>query len=347
MSPDPHLKNRLTGQRSRRLGRGLSSLLANTKGAEHESGAQGAHGAKAMADSRYEHDGGEAVLVGRPGSLDVGPLEIAVDAIDPNPYQPRHEFDDAAFEELTESVRLHGVLQPLLVTRLPGTEQGRFTLVAGERRLRAAQNAGMETVPCAVRTAGRQQLLEWALIENVQRSDLGPLERATAYRDYMDRFSATQEQLAERLNQPRSTIANHLRLLDLCDDTQELLRTGALSFGHAKVLAGLAGNRRRQNQLAKMVDSRGMSVRQLEELIAAGQSGWGTDVETAEKKPTSEANGKSRHVLDVERQLSQAVGAKVSIRPSKRKNRGRIVIEYCSLDDFDRISEALGARIES
>ena len=271
-----------------------------------------------------------------------GPARISVDAIEANPYQPRRSFDDGELAELAQSIRVQGVLQPLLVVE---QQEGAYVLVAGERRLRAARLAGLTDVPCVVRTATREQMLQWALIENIQRSDLNVVDRAMAYRDYIDRFAATQQQLAEMLGIPRSTIANHLRLLDLGDPVQSLLADGSLSFGHGKVLAALAGRVNEQTRLARRVIAVGLSVRHLEQLVAAAINGDGSDV--ALDTPTSTKPTKSEYVQDVERQLSRSIGTKVSIRQGRSKKRGRVVVEYYSLDDFDRIVEALGGRIES
>jgi ParB family chromosome partitioning protein len=243
---------------------------------------------------------------------------------------------------LSDSIRTHGVLQPVLVAELPAGDDGagRYRLIAGERRLRAAELAGVAELPCIVRAEQGAGLLEVALIENIQRSDLNPIERANAFREMMDSFSLTQDQVAQRLGLPRPTVANHLRLLDLCDDVQKLLVDGSLSFGHGKVLAALAGDAARQVKLAKAVAARGLSVRQLEELVKAG----------TEAKPDKEGQtqiNKSPYLSDVERQLSERVGTRVTIRPGRAKHSGRIVLEYYTLADFDRLVEALGGKLES
>ena len=187
-------------------------------------------------------------------------------------------------------------------------------------------------------------MLEWALVENLQRSDLNAMERATAYRDYIDRFSLTQAQAAERLGQPRTTVANHLRLLDLCGEVQDLIRSGKLTFGHGKVLGALIGRPEPQQALAKRIIQEGLSVRQLEDLIAQ------TPQPGAKAGKPAKANddpAKSAYIRDVEEQLTHAVGTRVSIRPKKSKNAGRIVIDYYSLEDFDRITASLGVELES
>ncbi len=336
MSSEPKWKTSPPPARTRRLGRGLASLMANTRESLDPIAPPASAEPVAASVGRYE-----PVAPSAPAAP-AGPARISVDAIEANPYQPRRSFDDGELAELAQSIRVQGVLQPLLVVE---QQEGAYVLVAGERRLRAARLAGLTDVPCVVRTATREQMLQWALIENIQRSDLNVVDRAMAYRDYIDRFAATQQQLAEMLGIPRSTIANHLRLLDLGDPVQSLLADGSLSFGHGKVLAALAGRVAEQTQLAKRVIAVGLSVRHLEQLVAAAINGDGSTVDL--DTSTSAKATKSEYVQDVERQLSRSIGTKVSIRQGRSKKRGRVVVEYYSLDDFDRIVEALGGRIES
>jgi len=270
------------------------------------------------------------------------PEEIPIDQIASNPYQPRREFDSEQLAELAASIAEQGILQPLLIAPKGDNPVDRpYVLIAGERRLRAAAATGLDTVPCIVRDADAQQLLEWALIENIQRADLNPIDRARAYRDYIDRFSLTQSDAAKRLGQPRATIANYLRILDLSDDVQQLLLVGRLSFGHAKVLAALAGRPDRQLALAGKVAARNLSVRQLESLVAAEQEPHG-DAPRPRRRAT-----KPPYILDLEQQLSRAVGTRVTIHAGRAKQTGAITIEFYSLDDFDRIVRALGVEVES
>ena len=263
--------------------------------------------------------------------------DVPVDAIGPNPYQPRRQFKPDELAELTDSITRQGVLQPLIVA--PATEadaERPFLLVAGERRLRAARAAGLQAVPCVVRDATRQQLLEWALVENIQRADLNPIERAEACRHYMDRFDMTQALVAQALGQPRATIANYLRLLDLCEEVRGFLVAGSLTFGHGKVLAGLGAAPGRQVALAREAVQKALSVRQLEGLIA-------TQAAQAESPArTGGPRAKPPYIADLEERLTQVVGTRVTIQPSRARNTGRVVIEYYSLDDFDRITGALG-----
>ena len=317
-----------------RLGRGLSSLIRNSA----QSPARGEY-EPSSPEGPSEYAGQPDVAAQARSSADRAVIPVA--HIEMNPYQPRRDFDEAALARLAESIRRYGLLQPVVVTELADGPGGRrYRLIAGERRLRAAVMAGVREIPCIVRRASRQEMLELALVENIHRADLNPIERAEGYRDLMDRFSLSQEQLAERLGQPRSTIANHLRLLELCSDVQALVRSGALSLGHAKVLAGLAGKEQVQRALARRVVREGLSVRALEQAVAGLEGRSAGEGEAAGPR-------RAAYILELERQISEALGTKVAVRPGRGKHVGRIVIHYYSLDDFDRIVEALGVEIDS
>jgi ParB family chromosome partitioning protein len=310
-----------------RLGRGLSSLIVNS--------------ATTPDDGQYAADDA-APAAARPATPAEQPREIQLDQIAPNPYQPRQQFSDEHIAELAQSIRAQGVLQPLLVAPLAEPDGDRaFAVVAGERRLRAARKAELETVPCVVRQATPEQMLEWAMIENIQREDLNPVEQARAYRDYMDRFGLTQAHVAERLGQPRATVANYLRLLDLSDAVQQLLLADELTFGHAKVLAGLAGQPAKQLALAKKTARNSLSVRQLEGLIAS------TRPDAPPARTGRSKADKPAYIRDLQDQLTRHVGTKVTITPGRAKDTGRLIIDYYSLDDFDRIVSSLGANIDS
>jgi ParB family chromosome partitioning protein len=312
-----------------RLGRGLSSLIGKTTFVSD--------------DKEYRHVTGLApVAEAKPMDSVAGPQEIRIDEISPNPYQPRREFAAEELGDLAQSITQQGILQPLIVTTnvQPGAPS-RFTLIAGERRLRAAKLVGLSTVPCVVRQATGQQMLEWALIENIQRSDLNPVERAMAYRDYVDRFNLTVAQAAERLGQPRTTVSNYLRILELQSEIQQMIGGGRLSFGHAKVIAGIVGNTELQLELAIRVQKEDLSVRQLEGLVSVNQAPGqaATAAKTARAKPP--------YVVDLQEQLTQAVGTRVTIVQGRSKHAGRIVVDYYSLDDFDRIAGCLGLKAQS
>ena len=319
-----------------RLGRGLSSLIGNTIDL-HDTGGQ-----------EYQHVTGlppisqGASEKPAPAPRDAQAAEIPIDQIAPNPYQPRESFSVAELAELTESIRQQGILQPLVLAPAGDREDKPYVLVAGERRLRAARQAGLTSVPAIVRKATKQQMLEWALVENIQRSDLNPIERARAYYEYIRRFDLTQAEAAQRLGQPRATIANYLRMLDLHGDIQRMLVDGRLTFGHAKALASLAGMSDKQLAMAKQAVAKRWSVRQLEAHVAESLAENKAD----EAISARGKRAKAPYIRDLEDRLSQAVGTRVSIRPGRAKNTGKLVIDYYSLDDFERITTALGLRQE-
>jgi ParB family chromosome partitioning protein len=308
-----------------RLGRGLSSLIHTTTAVDDPPPAE------YRTASPSDHDRGD----GEYGK----PLEIAVEAVAPNPHQPRRTFAPEALAELTASIRQQGVLQPVLVVRAAADDgQAKYTLIAGERRLRAAKEAGLTTIPCVIREASDQQMLEWSLIENIQRSDLNAIERAQAYRHYMDSFGLTAAEVADRMGESRPNVTNYLRVLDLCDDVQAMLLDGRLSFGHARALAALAGQAELQQKLALRIVDEGLSVRQTEQITAAARDAQAP----AGAKARKAAGAKPPYVLDLESQLTRAIGTRVLINPGQARNTGRIMIDYYSLDDFDRISAMLG-----
>ena len=257
------------------------------------------------------------------------PAEIPVDRIRRNPYQPRTHFDAAELERLAESIRDHGVIQPILVTE---TLDG-YQLVAGERRVRAAEMAGLERIPAVVRQIAARDQLELALVENLQREDLDPIEQAHAYRQLIDEFGFTQEALAARVSKARSTVANTLRLLDLELEIQAAVADGRIAEGHARAIGALdaAG----QRQLLEVVVARDLSVRQAEELARRLRDRSEAGIRTAD--PPDPAG--DPELGRVEEDLRQALGTKVSLTRSRRG--GRIVIEYYSDEELGRLYERL------
>jgi ParB family chromosome partitioning protein len=253
-------------------------------------------------------------------------VEVALARIAPNPYQPRHRIDDAVLEELAASIREHGVLQPVLVTE---TLDG-YQLVAGERRVRAARLVGLERIPALVRQLADRAQLEVALVENVQRADLDPIDEALAYRQLIEEFGLTQEHVAERVGKARATVANTLRLLDLHADVQAAIADGRLSEGHGRALGGLPVDG--QVHVVGTVIGQGLSVRQTEELVRR----------LREPRPVREAARPNRLDADLERvetDLRERLGTKVSL--SRSRNGGRIVIEYYSDEELARLYERL------
>ncbi len=260
---------------------------------------------------------------------------VPIDQIRPNPSQPRSPFSDADIAELAESIKIHGVLEPVLVIRKGPDE---YELIAGHRRTAAAKLAGLMQVPAIIRDSiTPEQQSEWALIENIHREDLNPIDKAIAYRTYIDRFHLTHQQAAQRLGQDRASVSNYLRILDLHLDVQAFIRNGKVSFGHAKILAGIT-DQDRQLELASLVAETGASVRELERLAG----GAGSPSETQETIVREHArNIKSAHVIELEQELSRKLGTKLRIFPARRKGSGKLVIQYYSLDEFDRIVENL------
>ncbi len=253
----------------------------------------------------------------------LGISEIELDKIIPNEYQPRKVFDDDKLKELAASIKEQGVIQPVIVHRTGGGYQ----LIAGERRWRASRIAGLKTIPALVKEATKRELLEMALIENIQREDLNPLEAAEAYKRLQDEFKLTQEDLARRVGKERSTVTNFLRLLNLPKEVKQELATGALSMGHAKTLLSLE-RVRDQVQAATMIVKKGLSVREAETLAARL------------KNPSKEKKTRQSHELkSVEEKLKKTLGTKVSIAPKAKG--GRIVIEYYSAEELDRILEKI------
>ena len=249
--------------------------------------------------------------------------QIPVDRIQPNPYQPRREFDPEALAELVESVRQHGIVQPLLVR----PEGDGYRLVAGERRWRAAREAGLEKVPAVVRELSDVEMMEIALVENLQREDLNPIEEAQGYRMLCEELGLTQEQVSQRVGKSRSHIANLMRLLNLPDDLRRLVAEGKLSTGHAKVLLGV-GSPAEMRRLAARVLSEGLTVRQLERLAARPDGAQRRSRRPAGEEPSPE-------VRDLVERLQRALNTRVAIRG--RGPRGQIVIEYYSWDDLERL----------
>ncbi|MHC4122785.1 MAG: ParB/RepB/Spo0J family partition protein [Planctomycetota bacterium] len=255
---------------------------------------------------------------------------LSLNQIRPNPYQPRTVWNQQELNDLAESIKANGVIQPIVVRE---AEDG-FEMIAGERRLRAAQLAELEVIPALIRNATQEQMLELALVENIHRTNLNSIERAKAYQNYIRTFSLTQGQAAERLGEDRSVIANYIRLLDLPQDIQKMLIDGTLSMGHARAILGLPTNDLR-NKLANRALAGRLSVREVERLVRKHLSTDGqekTSIQT--KKP---------HIIDLENKLTHLLGTRVNIDTRKNGQRGKIVIEFYSLDEFDRITEHIGA----
>ena len=252
--------------------------------------------------------------------------EIPVGELDPNPDQPRQSFDQESIAQLADSIRDQGVLQPLLVVPASG---GRYRIIAGERRYRASRVAGLETVPCIVKDIDVIRQMEIALIENLQREDLNPMEAARGIQALMKQCGYTQEKVSARLGKSRPAVANLLRMLTLPDEVTEMVRDGLLSAGHARVLAGL-NSREEQIRLAKRAADEGMSVRRLEQLAAA-----------AKEKPVKKRRAVSlpAELGELQEKIRLKTGLKSALTGSITK--GRIVLQYSSRDELERLNELL------
>lgn len=268
---------------------------------------------------------GLGALIPQTGPSGTAQVEIPISRIRGNPYQPRQKVEQKALEALAASIAIHGVIQPVLVTEvLDG-----YQLVAGERRVRAAQLAGLDHVPAVVRQMTERDQLAVAIVENVQRADLNAMEEAHAYRQLADEFSLTQDEIAARVGRARSTVANTLRLLDLEPSVQQALADGDISEGHARALAGATAAG--QRQLVDSVVSRGLSVRQTEELVRRLRE---RPVHLTDAVVDADAN------MDrLEEDLRHALGTKVVLARSRKG--GRIVIEYYSDEEFSRLFDRL------
>ncbi len=249
-------------------------------------------------------------------------LRVAVDEIQPNPEQPRSRFDDDSLDELAASITEVGVLQPVVVRR----GEGGYVLVAGERRWRAAKKAGLDTIPAVVRESSGDAALVEALIENVQRQDLTPLEEAHAYKQLLEEYGMTQEDVAKRVGKSRPTVANTLRLLHLPGPIQAMVDSGALTAGHARALLGL-DDERLALYLAERAVAEGWSVRQVEEAAKSGKVKRGGRSQVTEIRPVE--------IVELEKRLTDQLGAKVKI--SYRNQKGRIEIRFGSVAELERI----------
>lgn len=260
--------------------------------------------------------------------------EVPVDQIAPNPYQPRRHFDPQALEELASSIRAHGILQPLVLARAEPTSPTPYYIVAGERRWRAAKLAGLTHVPAIIKDASQQQLVEWALVENVQRENLNPLEAAMAYKSLIEGFGLTQAEVAERVGKSRAAIANTLRLLNLVPEAQAALLEGKITEGHGRALLGL-NDPELQRQVLNEVIARNLSVRETEALVrrmSQARQGAATRSRANELPPAWAA---------VAEDLRQALGTKVELRKGRRG--GQLVIHFYSEEELHALYELLTA----
>jgi len=300
-----------------RLGRGLSSLIsADTTGP--------------VVNLEIPEDAMQPPA--RQPTPKAGPAEIPLSEIFPNPHQPRRDFNPQSLAELAVSLKSTGMIQPVIIRP---RQEGGYQLIAGERRWRAAKLAGLTTVPAIVREVDGYAQAQMALVENIQRENLNPLERAQAYRSLIEQLGLTQAELAARLGEDRSSIANHVRILELPETVRQMIRDGKLSLGHAKLLSGTP-DPVEQERLANLAIAQDLSVRNLERLIQ-GQ---------AAKPPPAAPAAPSAYLSDLEKSLTRQLGLRVFVRSARKKGRGKVIVQYNSLDEFDRLLSILGVKAE-
>ena len=314
----------------RGLGKGLGALIptgppADVTIALPEHGTAARQGASDAASSRAI--GEPTRTVGAEAYFD----EIPIGAITPNPRQPRQVFDPESLEELAESIRIVGLLQPVVVRPIM---PGHFEIVMGERRWRACQQAGLTHVPAIVRRTQDDDMLRDALLENLHRQQLNPLEEAAAYQQLLDDFGTTHEELARRLGRSRPHISNTLRLLQLPPDVQNRVAAGVLTAGHARALLGLSDSSA-QERLAKRIVAEGLSVRAVEEIVSLGVEPEKAPRSPAARPPAAPA---LRRLAD---RLSDVFDTRVKVEMGKRK--GKIVVEFATIEDLERIVDTMSA----
>lgn len=258
-------------------------------------------------------------------------LEIDLDLIDTNSQQPRTVFKEENLEELAQSIKINGIVQPIVVRK----KNGRYEIVAGERRWRASQKAGMQKIPAVVRNVEDDKLLELALIENIQRQELNPIEEARAYKKLIETIGLTQEMVAERVGKNRTFVTNYLRVLRLPEDIQDFISADKLSVGHAKALLSIE-NIEIQRQLAKNIIEMMLSVRETEKAVKRLAKGSGIAEKEGQSKPKINANFKA-----AETKLRRRLGTQVKIMPDGKGTGGKIEVEYYSESDLDRIFQII------
>jgi ParB family transcriptional regulator, chromosome partitioning protein len=297
-------------------------------------------GGKRMMDTQPRLGRGLESLLGGDGNTAVEGVgtraNLAIEMVQANPYQPRKLFDDEDIQNLSQSIKNHGILQPLVV-RVNG---GTYQLIAGERRLRAAQAAGLREVPVTIVNFDDQQVFEASLVENIQRADLNPIEKAVGFKDYVERYHVGHETLANRLGVERSTVSNLIGLLTLAPKVQEAVRLNQISFGHAKLLKGISSHKR-QLELCKETIMKGLSVKALDMTIKqqrAKQIADGVEETIKELQPVP--SHKTAHVVSVETELRQRFATRVEIKV-RGEDKGQIVISFDNNEEFERVIESL------
>jgi ParB family transcriptional regulator, chromosome partitioning protein len=314
------------------LGRGLDALIPGGDFSTNDQSGDAEASLDPGADIGVETDI-EQPAVSLSGARD-SVVQIAVDRLAPNPGQPRKNFDETELGELADSIKEHGIIMPIIVADTGGEN---YTIIAGERRTRAAKLAGLAEVPVIIRNYTDQKRMEISLIENIQRSDLNPIEEATAYKNLMDFSSLSHEELAARVGKNRSTVTNALRLLKLSAEMQKGLETGELSAGHARALLSVTDKKLRE-KLFNEITAKGLSVREAEKKASAlnsGNAGNVKDTDSADGVAKEKASKRPPEITEMEEKFIEKLGTKVSIAGGLEK--GLIRIEYYSMEDLDRL----------
>ena len=327
--------------KERRLGRGLAALLGEHRESEHHEAGyhepQQEHVVEVAAPTPPPTDEDEGVLSNArfdaPAENEL--IMLGVHDIDNNPYQPRREFSEPEIVSLAESLKEHDMLSPVIVRRV----NERWQLISGERRLRAAIRAGWTKVPASVRTADDRLVAELAIVENLQRKDLNPIEKALSFRRYLDEHQSTQEDLAKRIKIDRSTIANLLRLLELPQVVQAELANGKITNGHARAILPL-GEETEQIAFSMRIQREGLSVRDTERIIAETLQAEDELMGISKPKPKKKTRPKASHIASLEQRIRIALGTKVEIKQSGR-GRGQLVIQFRGNDEFERLTNLL------
>ncbi|MEX1017942.1 MAG: ParB/RepB/Spo0J family partition protein [Phycisphaeraceae bacterium] len=351
-------------KRPSRLGRGLSSLMAQPVPVKPDPQAEAATAAATVeragqGSAASAPSSAQATAKGVSATVADGLQRIPVTAIRPNPHQPRHQFEPEALQRLADSIARDGIMQPIIVRPVGGEAGGAsggrggkggdiaYELVAGERRWRAAQLAKLEQVPALVRELDDRQLAEWALIENLQREDLNPIERAQAFQRLIDQFDLRHDEVASRVGVERSTVSNLLRLLNLDESVCDMLLRQTLSMGQARAIAGLS-DASQQRLVAERAVRQGLSVRQVEQLVRqlVDPERQGGDGEAAGDAKAGGGKIRSAYLADLEQQLAEQLKTKVRIRPGRKKGSGTMSVEFYSLEQFDALMERLGVQTE-
>ena len=302
--------------KKRKLGRGLKSMISTPVEVD-----------ASPATATSTGDATEAV-----GDVQGGLQFLPVKSITANKWQPRQVFDQEALAALADSIKKAGVMQPVLVRTAPDG----YELVAGERRLRAAEMAGLDQIPAVIRDIDDRAAAEWSIIENIQREDLNPIERAEAYQRLQDQFGLTHQEIADQVGLNRSSVTNHIRMTELDEGTKEAVRTGLISGGHAKSLLSVASISER-SRLVRLSIAGNWSVRELERRVRRIQDGGSKSTNAKEVNPTRS------HLNDLEGQLAEHLGTRVHIQQQgKKAGKGKLVIEYFDLDQFDGLLAKMG-----